>query len=135
MLSLRSSCRWLERHNAKLREAGKKDETRRLKQFVEDAYRKDPRVLAKRESDKWERDRKKREKVEAYQKREREEAAAKAETERAAAEAAAKAAEDAADARKVRAREKKAMQKERSRFRAVCADLGVLPTLLFWQCC
>ena len=84
-------------------------------------------MLAKRESDKWERDRKKREKVEAYQKREREEAAAKAEAERAAAEAAAKAAEDAADARKVRAREKKAMQKERSRFRVVCADLGMFP--------
>lgn len=87
-------------------------------------------MLAKRESDKWERDRKKREKVEAYQKREREEAAAKAEAEQQAAEAAAKAAEDAADARKVRAREKKAMQKERSRFRAVCAELGMLSSFL-----
>lgn len=70
------------------------------------------------------RERKKREKAEAYQKREREEAAAKAEADRVAAEAAARAAEDAADAKKIRAREKKAMQKERSRFRAICAEIG-----------
>ena len=48
-------CRWIERHNAKLREGGKKDEKKRLKQFVEDAYRKDPRVVARREFEKSER--------------------------------------------------------------------------------
>ena len=47
--------RWLERHNAKLREAGKKEEKKRLKQFVEDAYRRDPRVTARREFEKSER--------------------------------------------------------------------------------
>ncbi len=47
--------RWLERHNSKLREAGKKDEKKRLKQFVEDAYRKDPRVIAHNEFKKNER--------------------------------------------------------------------------------
>ena len=44
------SCRrWLERMNAKLREAGKKEEKRRLKDFVESAYRCDPRVAAHKE--------------------------------------------------------------------------------------
>lgn len=47
--------RWLERHNAKLREAGKKEEKKRLKQFVEDAYKRDPRVLARKEHEKNER--------------------------------------------------------------------------------
>jgi hypothetical protein len=40
---------------------------------------------------------------------------------------AARAAEDAADAKKIRLREKKAMQKERSRLRAFCTDIGTPP--------
>ena len=47
--------RWLERHNSKLREGGKKEEKKRLKQFVEDAYRLDPRVIAHNEFKKNER--------------------------------------------------------------------------------
>lgn len=70
------------------------------------------------------RERKKREKAEGYQKKEREEAAAKAQQEQKAAEEAARAAEDAADAKKIRLREKKAMQKERSRLRTSCTDIG-----------
>lgn len=35
--------RWIERFNAKLRERGKRDETRRLREFVDTAYRQDPR--------------------------------------------------------------------------------------------
>ena len=46
------SVRWLERHNSKLREQGKKDEKKRLKQFVEDAYKRDPRVIAQRQLEK-----------------------------------------------------------------------------------
>ena len=49
------SFRWLERHNSKLREGGKKEEKKRLKQFVEDAYRLDPRVIAHNEFKKNER--------------------------------------------------------------------------------
>lgn len=48
-------CRWLERHNSKLREGGKKEEKKRLKQFVEDAYKRDPRVIAHTEFKKNER--------------------------------------------------------------------------------
>ncbi len=47
--------RWLERMNSKLREGGKKEEKRRLKEFMENAYRCDPRVIARREEQKAER--------------------------------------------------------------------------------
>jgi DnaJ homolog subfamily C member 2 len=47
--------RWIERFNAKLREAGKKEEKKRLKEFVEAAYRVDPRVAKQKEIDKLER--------------------------------------------------------------------------------
>lgn len=47
--------RWLERMNSKLREAGKKEEKRRLKEFVENAYRCDPRVIAHKEAQRAER--------------------------------------------------------------------------------
>ena len=41
--------------NAKLREQGKKEEKRRLKEFVENAYRCDPRVIAHKEAQRAER--------------------------------------------------------------------------------
>lgn len=41
--------------NAKLREAGKKEEKRRLKEFVENAYRCDPRIIAHKEAQRAER--------------------------------------------------------------------------------
>ena len=41
--------------NAKLREGGKKEEKRRLKEFVENAYRCDPRVIAHKEAQRAER--------------------------------------------------------------------------------
>ncbi len=42
-------------NNSKLREKGKKDEGRRLREFVEAAYKCDPRVLKKKEDDRLER--------------------------------------------------------------------------------
>ena len=41
--------------NSKLREQGKKEEKRRLKEFVENAYRCDPRVIAYKEAQRAER--------------------------------------------------------------------------------
>jgi DnaJ family protein C protein 2 len=55
MLAVCNAGRWLERMNAKLREAGKKEEKRRLKEFVENAYRCDPRVIAYKEAQRAER--------------------------------------------------------------------------------
>lgn len=37
------------RINSKLREKGKKEESRRLREFVDAAYKLDPRVMARRE--------------------------------------------------------------------------------------
>ncbi len=41
--------------NSKLREQGKREEKRRLKEFVENAYRCDPRVIAHKEAQRAER--------------------------------------------------------------------------------
>lgn len=43
------------RINSKLREKGKKEEKVRLKEFVEDAYKCDPRVIRHREEERAER--------------------------------------------------------------------------------
>ena len=44
--------RWIERYNSKLREKAKKEETRRLKQFVEAAFSLDPRMVRRRAEEK-----------------------------------------------------------------------------------
>ncbi|KAJ9525224.1 hypothetical protein QJQ45_020748, partial [Haematococcus lacustris] len=49
--------RWIERMNSKLREKAKKEEGRRLREFVEAAYKLDPRVVAKKAEDKAEKER------------------------------------------------------------------------------
>ncbi len=43
------------RNNSKLREKGKKEEGRRLRDFVDAAYKHDPRVSKKKEDDRLER--------------------------------------------------------------------------------
>lgn len=50
-----SAARWIERYNAKLRDSAKKEEKRRLKEFVEAAYQRDPRILRQREEERAER--------------------------------------------------------------------------------
>ena len=52
---LHAACRFIERYNNKLRQAAKKDETRRMKAFVNNAYACDPRVLRKKAEEKAER--------------------------------------------------------------------------------
>ena len=44
--------RWIERYNNKLRQPAKKEEARRMKQFVNDAFAQDPRILQRRAEDK-----------------------------------------------------------------------------------
>jgi DnaJ family protein C protein 2 len=68
-------------NNAKFRERGKKEETKRLREFVEAAYRLDPRVAAKKEADKAERERKRAEKEAAARAKVEEEERRKAEEE------------------------------------------------------
>lgn len=55
MSRLHAACRFIERYNNKLRQAAKKDETRRMKAFVNNAYACDPRVLRRKAEEKAER--------------------------------------------------------------------------------
>jgi len=115
----REERRWIDRHNSKLREKGKKEEGKRLREFVDNAFRIDPRVVKKKEDDRIERDRKKNEKEEARR------LAAEEEAKRVAAEEALKAAvlaEEKAkseEAKKNKEAAKKAMKKERQRMRQI----------------
>lgn len=68
----------LRSNNSKLREKGKKDEGRRLREFVDAAYKYDPRVARKKEDDRLERERRKAEKEEARRRVLEEEEARKA---------------------------------------------------------
>ena len=70
------------------------------------------------------RERRKREKQDAARAKQEAEQRAAAEAAAAAAAAEAAAAEEAAEARKLRQREKKAMQRERQRLRGLCAGIG-----------
>eukprot|EP00891_Asterochloris_glomerata_P005900 jgi/Astpho2/5900/e_gw1.00080.75.1_t len=115
--------RFIERYNNKLRQAAKKDETRRMKAFVNNAYACDPRVLRRKAEEKAERDRKKSEKEAARQRKIDEEREAKETAARKEQEAVQAAAEQAAVDRKARQFEKKAMQRQRSKLRSQCAGL------------
>ena len=44
--------RWIDRNNSKLREKAKKEDGKRMKEFVENAYRIDPRIAKKKEDEK-----------------------------------------------------------------------------------
>lgn len=109
----REEKRWIERYNAKLREKAKKEEVRRLKEFVSLAHKYDPRMIRRKEEERLEKERKKAEKEAARLK--------KIEEERKAAEAQAQIKrqeeEDRLAAKKQRQIEKKALQKERSKLR------------------
>ena len=105
--------RWIERHNAKLREKGRKEEVIRINQFVDLANRLDPRLVRRRQAELLEKERVKAEKMAAKPRMlEEEKAAREAEEERMRLEAIAK-----ENAKKQRQIEKKALQKERSRLR------------------
>ena len=109
--------RQIEQENKKKREKSKKEDTDKIKRFVERAEEKDPRVIKKRMEDKEAREAKK--KAKGAGKREAEEAAKKAAEEEAAKAAAA--AEDAkaakANAKKELDKQKKALRKEKARLR------------------
>ncbi|GBF99777.1 hypothetical protein Rsub_12217 [Raphidocelis subcapitata] len=111
--------RWLERMNSKLREKGKKEEAKRLREFVDAAWRIDPRVAGRKEEERLERERKKTEKEDAkrLQKEQEEREKAEAEAKRLADEEEAR--RQAADAKKQREADKKALKKERQRLRAL----------------
>ncbi|CAK8569101.1 unnamed protein product [Lathyrus sativus] len=109
--------RWMERQNAKLSEKARKEEYARIRTLVDNAYKRDPRILRRKEEAKAEKKRKKESKYLA-KKLEEEEAARIAEEERQRkAEEDKKAAEAASAQKKVKEKEKKLLRKERTRLR------------------
>eukprot|EP00889_Picochlorum_renovo_P004321 jgi/Picre1/31351/NNA_006704.t1 len=108
----REERRWIERHNAKLREKGRKDEIRRINEFVDLANRVDPRLVRRRQEERLEKERQKAEKEAARQRRIEEEIAAKELEEKIRLEE-----ECETRSKEAAAIEKKALQKERSKLR------------------
>lgn len=102
MAECREHKRWIERENTRLRAKAKKEETRRLREFVDRAYALDPRVAAKKEEARAEREEKKAAKERV--RKEKEDAERRAAEEAAAAKAAADdvAKKAAADAKRVK---------------------------------
>lgn len=115
--------RWMERQNAKLSEKARKEESARIRSIVENAYKRDPRILRRKEEEKAEKLRKKQAKLQAKKEKE-EEAARLLEEERLRKEKEEKkAAEEAAAQRKSKEKEKKLLRKEKSRLRTAAADV------------
>ncbi|KAK9052917.1 hypothetical protein SSX86_029547 [Deinandra increscens subsp. villosa] len=119
----RDEKRWMERQNAKLSEKARKEEYARIRSLVDNAYKRDPRVLKRKELLKAEKQKKKEAKFMA-KKLQEEEAARAAEEERVKKEEAEKqAAEAAAHQKKIKEKEKKLLRKERSRLRTISSDV------------
>uniref|UniRef100_A0A5B7C9T1 DnaJ subfamily C member 2-like n=1 Tax=Davidia involucrata TaxID=16924 RepID=A0A5B7C9T1_DAVIN len=111
--------RWMERQNVKLTEKARKEEYARIRALVDNAYKRDPRILKRKEKEKAEKQRKREAKFLA-KKMQEEEAARVAEEERRRKEEEEKrAAEAALQQKKVKEKEKKLLRKERTRLRTL----------------
>uniref|UniRef100_A0A1D1Y2L6 DnaJ subfamily C member 2 n=1 Tax=Anthurium amnicola TaxID=1678845 RepID=A0A1D1Y2L6_9ARAE len=115
--------RWMERQNGKLREKARREEHTRIRILVDNAYKKDPRILRRKEEEKAAKQRKKEAKFIA-KKLQEEEAARIAEEERCRKEEDdRRAAEVALSQKKLKEKEKKLIRKERNRLRALSTPL------------
>lgn len=115
--------RWMERQNAKLTEKARKEEYARIRALVDNAYKRDPRILKRKEEEKAEKKRKKEAKYLA-KKLQEEEAARKIEEEKQRKEEEEKhLAEAALHQKKVKEKEKKLLRKERTRLRTLAAPI------------
>ncbi|MEW5320503.1 MAG: hypothetical protein WDW38_011571 [Sanguina aurantia] len=112
--------RWIERNNSKLREKAKKEEGKRLRQFVDDAYRLDTRILRRKQNLINERDNKKKDKEDARRKVIEDAEAAKVAAENAKKEAEEEAKRQVVEARSIREAAKSVLKKERKRLRQLC---------------
>ncbi|GMJ14357.1 ZUOTIN-RELATED FACTOR 1a, gonidialess A/Zuotin related factor A1 [Hibiscus trionum] len=113
--------RWMERQNAKLSEKARKEEYARIRTLVDNAYKRDPRILRRKEEAKAEKQRKKEAKVRAKQLQEEEAARAAEEERRRKEEEEKRAAEVALQNKKTKEKEKKLLRKERTRLRTLSA--------------
>ncbi|GAB4836164.1 hypothetical protein Ancab_001077 [Ancistrocladus abbreviatus] len=121
--------RWMERQNAKLTEKGRKEEYTRIRALVDNAFKRDPRILKRKEDERAEKQRKKEAKYLAKKLQEEEAARAAEEEKCQKEEEERKAAEVALQQKKVKEKEKKLLRKERNRLRTLAAP--VLSRALF----
>lgn len=113
--------RWMERQNAKLQEKARKVEYARVRTLVDNAYRRDPRIIKRKEMEKAEKQRKKEAKYLAKKQQEEEAARAAEEEKRKKEEAEKLAAEAALNQKRLKEKEKKMLRKERTRLRSLAA--------------
>ncbi|XP_065879783.1 uncharacterized protein [Euphorbia lathyris] len=113
--------RWMERQNTKLSEKARKEEYARIRTLVDNAYRKDPRILRRKEEEKAEKQRKKEAKILAKKLQEEEAVRAVEEEKRRKEEEDKRAAEIASQQKKLKEKEKKLLRKERTRLRNLSA--------------
>ena len=115
--------RWMERQNAKLREKARKEEHARVRTLVDNAYKKDPRILRRKEEEKAEKKRKKEAKFLAKRLQEEEAARAAEEERRQKEEDDKKAAEAALNQKKQKEKDKKLLRKEKTRLRTLSSSV------------
>lgn len=115
--------RWMERQNAKLTEKARKEEYARIRTLIDNAYKRDPRILRRKEEEKAEKQRKKEAKYLAKKLQEEEAARAAEEEKRRKVEEEKRAADAALQQKKVKEREKKLLRKERNRLRTLSAPV------------
>lgn len=121
--------RWMERQNAKLTEKARKEEYARIRTLVDNAYKRDPRIVKRKEAEKAEKQKKKQAKYLAKKLQEEEAIRAAEEEKRRKEEEEKRAAEAASQQKKLREKEKKLLRKERSRLRTLSGPV-ILQRLL-----
>ncbi|GKC16773.1 DnaJ homolog subfamily C member 2-like protein, partial [Tanacetum coccineum] len=109
--------RWMERQNAKNSEKARKDEHTRIRSLVDNAYKRDPRIIKLKEMIKAEKQKKKEAKYMVKKQQEEEAARIAAEDKRKKEEEEKQAAEAALNQKKLKEKEKKLLRRERTRLR------------------
>ncbi|XP_068663918.1 uncharacterized protein [Aristolochia californica] len=109
--------RWMERQNAKLGEKARKEEYARVRALVDNAYKRDPRILRRKEEEKAKKQQKKEAKYLAKKLQEEEAARTAEEEKRRKEEEERLAAEASLNQKKQKEKEKKLVRKERTRLR------------------
>ncbi|XP_042017299.1 dnaJ homolog subfamily C member 2-like [Salvia splendens] len=119
----REDKRYMERQNAKLSEKARKEEYARIRTLVDNAYKRDPRILRRKDDLKAEKVRKREAKVLAKKMQEEEAARIIEEEKKRKEEEEKRAAEAASNQRKIKEKEKKLLRKERTRLRTLTAPI------------